>query len=163
MCCAYSVGVTCSLWCIAWWYYMLGYTRKLNHIHILKIRVLKYKYTNKHSDWFTERDIWKGNAAGNICDSGFQLSRPFLFVTACRGKMIRFCLLLQAWNISRRLHIMSSSVATQSRFPHSSANKVKACFLPQSCSLCVLLYAASNFTSSANSMSKRGLWQKLST
>ena len=131
MCCAYSVGVTCSLWCIAWWYYMLGYTRKLNHIHILKIRVLKYKYTNKHSDWFTERDIWKGNAAGNIFDSGFQLSRPFLFVTACRGKMIRFCLLLQAWNTSRRLHIMSSRVATQSRFSTFLCKQSKGLFSPR--------------------------------
>ena len=33
---------------------MLGYTRKLNHIRILKIRVLKYKYTNKHSDSLRE-------------------------------------------------------------------------------------------------------------
>ena len=72
----------------------------------------------------------KRNEAGNICDNGFQLSRPFLFVTACRGKMIRFCLLLQAWNTSRRLHIMSSRVATQSRFSTFLCKQSKGLFSP---------------------------------
>ena len=62
---------------------------------------------------------------------GFQSNRPFLFVTACRGKIIRFCLLLQVWSFftSHPHHwfTCSDSFEYSTSFP---ANKVKACFLP---------------------------------
>ena len=108
----YTVGDKSSLPCNAWQYYMLGYTRKLNHINILNLMKTARKYC-KRLHWTTsEKCNWK------IDNSGFQLGRPFLFVTACRGKIIRFCLLLRTGNISRRIHAIRSRVATQLRFLH---------------------------------------------
>ena len=99
----YTVGDKSSLPCNAWQYYMLGYTRKLNHINILNLMKIVRKYSKLLHRTTSEKCNWK------IRHSGFQLGRPFLFVTACRGEII---------HISRRIHIIRSRVATHLSFPH---------------------------------------------
>jgi hypothetical protein len=70
---------------------------------------------NGFTEWHLRKCNWKND---NV---GFQLNRPFLFVTACRGKII---------HISRRIHIIRSRVATHLSFPHFLQTKWRLVFLP---------------------------------
>ena len=68
---------------------------------------------NGFTEWHLRKCNWKND---NV---GFQLNRPFLFVTACRGEII---------HISRRIHIIRSRVATHLSFPHFLQTKWRLVF-----------------------------------